>query len=99
MPKAKLKNEAWRPLYNKQAARIRKLVAYVNRWPADEWAPTMRLAIEELRVFVACIKADMRPTPPMPHVQRLVKLSDDEMDQETMEWNDRMERLKMEQSK
>lgn len=99
MSKPKLVNEAWRPLYNRQMGRLRNLVAFVNRYPADEMAPTFRMAIKELRAFVACIKADTRPAPPMPHVERLGKIWEDIQDAKRMEYDDRMKRLEIEQAR
>lgn len=91
--RAKLKNERLRPFYNKQAARLRRIVAFVNRYPSHEDAGLFRHAIKEMREFIRCIKEDIRPAPPMPHVKRIAELADTEGDLEIMEWNDRQKRI------
>lgn len=92
MGKARLANERWRPLYNRQMAVLRRLVSFVNDFPAHDDAPLFRLAIKEARVFIQHIKEDRRPVPPMPHIRRLGELYDTETDVQIMKWNDRQAR-------
>ena len=87
--RVKLKNERWRPMFNRCMKAIRSLSGLLNDFPDHEEAEMWRLARDELRERAVFIKEDRRPFPESPHLKRWLEVRQCEADIEILEWNDR----------